>query len=65
MPLSPAPPRYSCCLALIVLEQPTSSLLASNPPTKGRFQWSGSRKQQLIAFALVISFGVVVLLEFG
>jgi hypothetical protein len=32
---------------------------------KGRFQWSGSGKQQLVASALVISFGVVMLLEFG
>ena len=29
------------------------------------FQCSGSRKHQLVAFALMISFGVVMLLEFG
>jgi hypothetical protein len=52
-------------LSVIVLQQPTQSLLASNGPLTGRFRGSWPSKQQLIVFALMISLGVIMLLELG
>jgi hypothetical protein len=45
------------------LEQPTYSLLATNDLSRGKFCWSGPRKQQTIAFASLISFGMVMFAE--
>jgi hypothetical protein len=46
---------------VIVLEQPTQPLLTANVPVRRGFGEYSSRKQELIAFALMIPFFVIQL----
>ena len=52
-----------CRLSVIVLQQTTQSLLASNHPSAIRSWRTGSRKQDCVVLALMISFGVVTFAE--
>jgi hypothetical protein len=50
---------------VIIIQQPTQSLLASKDPPTGKVRWSWSRKQQVVVFALMISLGVIMRAELG
>ena len=52
-----------CRLSVIVLQQTTQSLLASNHPSAIRSWQTCSRKQECVVLALMVSFGVVMFAE--